>query len=393
MQEESWTQSQIEFLKWLKEDKSLTWAKMAESINNKFKMHLNKESIRKRWDRLKENGIVRVNASITKVSSNQIGPTLMEYIESTIKKMRFKPIKVPKKLNHYRKQNLEMHLLRSDAQVGEFVDPIITNGLGNYNFNVYVRRIETLVQKVILFHDQDFKSLGLSKLVSPQLGDQVEGEGAVYKGQSYYIDRPLVDQLFGSLEVEISKFWLPLAQIFNEIELYCVPGNHGRGASKGEHHDKTNWDYVYYKSLQTMLAPIAPNIKIYVSEGPGMLVEHGKYLFSYSHGDVVASYMGLPFYGLDRMARRISNMFNKYIHYFCVGHFHNPASLNDNVYVNGTLVGGSNLSINRMNMNSIPSQKLFYLDLEKGINRESNLYLEEAKELQPDKKGIYTPYT
>jgi len=144
--------------------------------------------------------------------------------------------------------------------------------------------------------------------------------------------------------------------------------------------------------LKGTIDRIAPNIKVYVSESPLMLVQHGQFTFSYSHGDNVKSYMGIPFYGLDRMVKKITSMFNKYIHYFCVGHFHDPASLSDNIFINGTMVGGSNLSINRMNTLSVPSQKMFYFDLEKGVNRETNLYLEDLTELTPDKNNIFTPY-
>jgi hypothetical protein len=56
------------------------------------------------------------------------------------------------------------------------------------------------------------------------------------------------------------------------------------------------------------------------------------------------------------------------------------------------MVGGSNLSINRMNTLSVPSQKMFYFDSEKGVNRETNLYLEDLTELTPDKNNIFTPY-
>lgn len=375
--------------------KGMQWQEIAEVMNQQFGFQFSEDSLRKRWSRFnKKSPMATSNNNTNGISlipqQNTIG-SILEYIGNKIDKMSFKSaIKVPHKPKS--KQALEVHLLRSDAHVGEMVDPQSTSGLGNYNYNTYLSRLETLTQKVVLFHDQDTKNLGLSKLVIAYLGDQLEGEGAIYKGQSYYIDLPLVDQLFNSVEAEISRFLLPLAEVFHEIEVYCVPGNHGRAGRIGEHHERTNWDYIFYRFLKEIIDRIAPNIKIYISESPLMLVQHGQFTFSYSHGDNVKSYMGIPFYGLDRMVKKITSMFNKYIHYFCVGHFHDPASLSDNIFINGTMVGGSNLSINRMNTLSVPSQKMFYFDSEKGVNRETNLYLEDLTELTPDKNNIFTPY-
>jgi hypothetical protein len=84
-------------------------------------------------------------------------------------------------------------------------------------------------------------------------------------------------------------------------------------------------------------------------------------------------------------------MFNKVIHYNCVGHFHVTGNISDIILVNGTMVGGSALSINKMASSGIPSQKMFYFDKKYGINRESNLYLADRVDLKADRNGIFTP--
>ena len=63
------------------------------------------------------------------------------------------------------------------------------------------------------------------------------------------------------------------------------------------------------------------------------------------------------------------------------------------IILNGTLVGGSDLSINAMNVSSRPSQKIFYLDPDHGIHRMSDIYLSKKPTLSADKNGIYTAYT
>ena len=122
-----------------------------------------------------------------------------------------------------------------------------------------------------------------------------------------------------------------------------------------------------------------------------MIVKHGNFVFSYNHFDGVNGYNGIPYYGLNRMASRVGDMHRTYIDYHCGGHFHTPSNLGGRIFVNGTLVGGSNLSINQMHLTSLPSQKMFYFHPEHGINRESDLHLDSPVKLSPDTNGIFTP--
>jgi hypothetical protein len=286
--------------------------------------------------------------------------------------------------------NLQLHALRSDAQVGERVNPDEVQGMSEYNFDIYVQRLRRWCNKLLLFKTQDEKNLGLNKLVLTYLGDQVEGE-SVYKGQAFYIDQILVDQLFKSVEEE-AKTILDLAASFNQIEIFAVTGNHGRVGHKGQHHAKTNWDYVFYKCLKKALEH-QKNIKMYISESPAMIVQHGQRCFLYKHGDDIVSWMGLPFYGMDRNYHKIQTLYGMQVHHEVVGHFHQPSNIEDSFIINGTMVGGSNLSINKMSLSSRPSQKIFYYDDIEGINRESNLYLADVKVIEQDEKGIYTAWS
>jgi hypothetical protein len=123
-----------------------------------------------------------------------------------------------------------------------------------------------------------------------------------------------------------------------------------------------------------------------------MLIRNGKFNFALNHNSDVMSYMGIPYYGLDRKARRVDSLYGMKIHYKLGGHFHVPANLGDETILNGTMVGGSDLSVNKMQMATMPSQKIFYFDRDHGIHRESNLYLADPVILEPDEHGIYTTY-
>ena len=307
---------------------------------------------------------------------------------AAIARMNIKPASIPKK--EIKTENLEMHAMRSDAHVGEYLDPDLVQGLSHYNAATYKKRVQRWTEKVIKFREQDKNSLGLNKLVIHHLGDQVTGEG-IYKGQAFYLDLHLTDQLFLSVDIEASSL-LALANVFPKVEIYCCIGNHGRPGRYGANHQKTNFDYLFYRALKQTIES-QKNIEIYVSESPSMLVQHGEFIFLLNHGDAAKGWMGIPFYGLERMYRRLPGLYNMVVNYELVGHFHQPASIGDSkVLLNGSLVGGSELSINRMGLTNLPSQKLFYFDKKHGINRETNLHLADPIKLKADENGIFTSW-
>jgi len=305
-----------------------------------------------------------------------------------ISRMNIAPVKVPKK--EVGNEDLQAHAMRSDAHVGEYLIPSSVQNLSSYNAEIYKKRVQRWTEKMILFREQDKDSLGLNKLIIHHLGDQVTGE-SIYKGQAFYIDLNLADQLFLSVEVETNAI-LALAQVYPELELFCTVGNHGRPGAYGANHRKTNFDYLFYRSLKQTLIN-QKNVKVFVSESPSMVVQHGNFIFLLNHGDAAKGWMGIPFYGLERMFRRLPNLYNMIVHYELVGHHHQPANIGDSkVLLNGSLVGGSELSINRMGLTNLPSQKLFYFDKKHGLNRETNLHLEDPVQLKADKNGIFTEW-
>lgn len=307
---------------------------------------------------------------------------------AAIEKLDIKPVPVPKPETV--KDNLEFKAIRSDAHVGEKTDETHVQMLARYNVDLYKKRLARWLEKIILFREQDKNSLGLNKLTAFFLGDQVGGE-AIYQGQQFYLDLALVDQLFTSVEEE-SNVFLTLASVFPEIEIFCVPGNHGRPGQKGANHYRTNFDYIFYRSLKSALRH-QPNVKVYVSESPMMLIQEGEYKVIMNHGDNVKSWAGIPFYGLERQFQRLHSLFGTVVDIELVAHHHQPLNICDRIIMNGSFPGGSDMSINVMSLSNIPSQKIFYFHHYYGINRESNLHLARPTKLEPDGNNIYTSYS
>jgi len=315
-----------------------------------------------------------------------ITASILDTCRIELAKMKIPVVKVPPKEKQTSDQ--EFHAMVSDIHIGEYTDATWVQGLARYDVETYRKRSDKWLEKIMLFREQDKKSLGLNTFVQFYLGDIVTGE-SVYKGQAFSIDLNLVQQLFMALEVEAAKL-RTLASIFPEVVLYCVLGNHGR-LNKAEHPGKTNFDYIFYRMLQQVMIG-QKNVHIYVSESPSMVVDRGKFTFLINHGDAAKSYMGTPYYGLERQFNKLHSLYGMIIDYELVGHHHVPSKLGDKIYINGSYPGGSDLSVNRMNVASLPSQKIFYFDDDEGINRESDLHLGDRIVLPLDEEGIYTPH-
>jgi DNA-binding transcriptional regulator YhcF (GntR family) len=317
--------------------------------------------------------------------------SLIESCKTGISKLNIKPVKVPSKRTIAR--DMAMHALRSDEHIGEKVIPEEVQGVAEYNVETYIHRLNTWLEKILIFKQQDSESHGLNKLVLSRLGDFVTGFHA-YKGQPFYVDMPAVDQVMLALEHEIPVLQALCAE-FNEVETFAVVGNHGTTGTKGTAHRKDNWDYILYNFIKLAMKD-QPNFKMYISQSPHMIVRHGNYNFLLTHGDNMRSYLGLPFYALDRTFLRINNLYGMRINFMCSAHNHTPANIDGKIIMNGSFVGGTDLSINRMSLASLPSQKIFYFDDEHGPNRETDIHLSHPllhKRLDEDEQGIYTAWT
>lgn len=320
-------------------------------------------------------------------SQKNITQIIIDNCLAEISKCSFKSVAIPKPIKT--KENLEFHAMRSDAQVGQLTNAEWVQGVSHYDVDTYRNRLNRWTEKVLTFHDQDHKNLGLNKLVIHHLGDQVEGEG-IYKGQPFSLDLDLINQLFISVEEETNAV-LTLAKAFNKIEIFTVIGNHGRPGRKGENHQRTNFDYIFYRMLKMALSK-QENVSVYVSESPSMLVKHGDFIFLLNHGDNAKSWAGIPYYGIDRQFKKLAELYGLIVDFELIGHHHTPANLGGKIYMNGCLPGGSDLSVNKLTVATRPSQKIFYFHPKNGINRETDLHLAQPIKLEPDNKGIYTAY-
>ena len=233
-------------------------------------------------------------------------------------------------------------------------------------------------------------------------GDMVEGE-TIYPGQVHKIDSPVIVQAFSAAEA-YARFLIGLLEEFEEIQLCCVPGNHGRIGRKHEGiHPQSNWDNVSYHLTQRLIHGIddAPHeeyrkrIKVQISEDAWHHVDYvwdwGCMLF---HGDKgIKGSAGKPWYGLSRRipgwAETLEVENGSPYDYAFFGHFHTPASeiINSREWhCGGSLASGSHYAKSELGASGYPCQRLFVFDEEHGIIDEAKFWLLEGIERLPAKR-------
>lgn len=276
----------------------------------------------------------------------------------------------------------------SDVHLGEVVDPVLTGGLSQYNKTLFRERGERLrrgVHKIIGIHR---KAYAVDELYLNFLGDIVTGE-VVYPGQAFQVDMSLMMQIFEGAHY-FANMLRDFARMYKAVHIRCVAGNHGR--EKGRH-PRTNWDVMFYKILQILMADHA-NVDIEISETSWLAYHipgHERFNHVLIHGDV-KGWASIPWYGFERTGASTQSMLGLLVSYIHAGHVHNPADWTSNrieFLVNGAWVGGSDLSVNRMARNSRPIQNLYFCHPRRGVTARYPLQLEDWVELAPDKRGIY----
>jgi len=303
------------------------------------------------------------------------------------------PVKMFKNKTKTKKQGCHIGLEFSDLQLGMCISPKDTVNLGGYNFEIFKRRLSHLKEVILTIAAEQRLVRPIKDLIIFGLGDYVEGE-TIFPVQALFLDLNASDQFIRGA-YEIAEFLRDLACHFENVVMYGVWGNHGRLGKKGYNHPRSNLDYLLLRVLQLRCSGVK-NIKIFVSEGPLMAVKIFKQIHVLRHGDDTTGWNGIPFYGMERDTLKHSNLIRLPIDHAHVGHHHRQASWEISVmsiHMNGSFCGPTPFGISQMKMADRPSQSLFMVHPEHGLNWRIPIWLENAKPLTPDEYGIFTPCT
>lgn len=281
-------------------------------------------------------------------------------------------------------EHFVMHL--SDEHADEIVLPTQTGGLEAFDFNIALCRAETYIDSLI-----DWKN-NLSNHTFPVLhilsnGDHTSGEIHGATTRSHYRNMFKNCLAIGQMQALMIR---DLAPHFPVIKVYCLSGNHGRRTPKKDFHGAhDNYDYLISEIAKLHCADLK-NVEFTIPDAYSMNIEINGHGFGVEHGDGIKSWMGIPFYGLERKTRRLvalHNTFDKKISYFVFGHFHtmsSSADLKGEMIINGAWPATNAYSFESFSGYREPMQLIHGVHQKHGVTWRMPIKL---KDVEREKRG------
>lgn len=263
----------------------------------------------------------------------------------------------------------EVVLLLSDFHAGEEIIPTEILNLNEFNMDILKDRLDKLFNNIVCLFET-YNLFDVNKINIWLLGDMVSGiiHEELLQGTS------VVDEVVFTGEY-VSSMLYNFAKEFKNVSVCCVIGNHGRFDKKPHNKKKySNLDYLLYKYMEAKCSNLT-NISFNIPKSPFIIESIFDYNFFISHGDTYTKSAMYPQSGVRRTSDNITNTLsykqNKYIHYYCLGHYHNVNQFDrpgGKIIMNGSLVGYNEYAFNKNLGFSEPKQISFVVDDRFGVN-------------------------
>lgn len=288
------------------------------------------------------------------------------------------------------RESLVMHL--TDEHADEIVLPHQVGGLERYDFRIALRRAEQYVDTLLKFTQKTLSNYRFDTLWVLAHGDHISGEIHKSVDHSYYRNQFRNSLAVGQMH---SLMFRDLAPYFKRIKVLYLSGNHGRRSLKKDYHSPwDNWDYLVAETARMHCSNLE-NVEFLIPDSFSANVEIENFGFHVTHGDDIQSWMGIPWYGLERKTRRLTALNaaqNKKIDYFCFGHFHQLAmqsALSGETLINGSWIVTTPYVYNKLSAFNEPAQLIHGVHPEFGISWRLYVRLRTEREhLGPDKYVI-----
>ena len=259
-------------------------------------------------------------------------------------------------------------LLFSDTHIGQEVSLEETNGISEYNIDIFHDRLDKLKENSTRIIELHKKLYDIKKLHLFCLGDIVHGMNNAGSWSPAYINMPIYDQMMAGFEAisEAIYYWLGL---FDEIHFYGIRGNHSRSASKGDEKDYCNWDLLCYKFVETRFKD---NDRVVINAPKAWYttaeVRNSKFLLL--HGDDLRGGGSNVLDKIDNATMKMMGLLKEIPDYAVAGHYHTASEMATNygkVIANGSFIGSDMYSLKDLQVGNDPVQKMFGVHDEKGI--------------------------
>ena len=194
----------------------------------------------------------------------------------------------------------------SDVHVGSWVNADATGGLGEYSYEVFVKRLDRLIAAV--FSILKYMPHHVPRIHVVFAGDIVDG-ARIFRGHARQTDLIVAKQVTHAYE-RFAHLIAVLAGIEGiEVVVSAVPGNHGRIGDKGELAPNDNFDWLLAWFLQERFSLLnVKNVRFNIPETWWMLLKVRETAFHVSHGDGFRGWAGIPFYGALRYKQKLREL-------------------------------------------------------------------------------------
>jgi len=275
----------------------------------------------------------------------------------------------------------EVNLILSDHHINKIIKEEETEGYNSYNFDIFCNRYWFLINEVIKLTTANRVNKKIDVLHIDFLGDMFND---IHRDEHVRTNQfnPIQASILGSYI--LAQGIAMLVPYFDKINITGVVGNESRlDKVKPAAEKSNNFDYLCYHIISICLATYIKQgkIKFFIPSSPEIIVEKMGWKFLLIHGDAIKSWMGIPFYGIERHTykqqrkRRAKGGFD----YMEIGHFHTDSRLKE-VLMNGSLCGIDMHAYHNLSEISYPSQKFFGINSKYGVSWTYDLNCSEAKE-------------
>jgi hypothetical protein len=252
----------------------------------------------------------------------------------------------------------------------------------SYDSNVMVERVGRFVERatdITNIQRQDHDVTKCNILIGGDMGEGLFN----FPTQPFEIDATIFDQ-FVRVASLLDKTARAARQLYDEVEVVCEWGNHGRIGSKRSAVPRAdNFDRMIYRLAQEMSKDV-PDLSYNISEEDIQRVEIGNYRALLIHGDEIGrNGFASPMTIVQHANRWRSGAYRWEFRDIYMGHYHTHAEWPlanglGAVYQTGSTESDNRYARDNLASSAIPSQRLHFIDPRKGrVSAQYKIMLEE----------------
>ena len=286
----------------------------------------------------------------------------------------------------------------SDTHFGANIKSSEMGNVNAFNWTVASRRMALFAKQVVEYkeHHRD-----QTKLIIAINGDIIAG---VIHDQEWFSDL-LTTQFTGALSI-LSQFITYCASHFQEVEVYCSPGNHGRAMHKMSKqramtHKWDSYETMLFMALKEVIFARHSHIKVEVPKTPYIILDVLGHKGFMTHGDTVIN-VGNPGKNINTSSLNTqintlnaSSLSKEKFEFIMCGHCHvSNMQITDNgavMLTNGTLSGADPYCQGLGIFGNQPSQTIFEVTKEHAVGDTRMIKLVGADKDSSLDKIIQTP--